>query len=208
MERGRAAAAPAEVRQLPTRSFQYCVPWRHTKPNSKICCFLQSVTADLNPISPSDWFTIGSDYQVRDMCRFAIAVDQVKKQLGAVKSAKVCGPDKLPNWILRHVVACINVRVCSLFNSSLCEGYNMCHRYGSQQTSAHWPRYLFPSSWRSTYPPTSLTPVLSKVYRIHVIDTLHSYVFYVRRFVVGLGSRATLGLFQFMMLFVFQLCLF
>ena len=120
VERGRAAAGPAEVRQLPARSFQYCVPRRHSKPNKQNMLFPSVNYCRLPPISPSDCFTIGSNYQVRD--GFAIPVDQVKKQLGAIKTAEICGPDELPNWILKDIVACVSVHVTSLFNSSLCEG--------------------------------------------------------------------------------------
>ena len=46
----------------------------------------------------------------------------VEKKLSKINVRKSCGPDNIPNWVLRDNSVCLAEPVCAIFNMSLIEG--------------------------------------------------------------------------------------
>jgi hypothetical protein len=82
---------------------------------------LQSVTADLTPIKPTDSFTVGNDYHVPS--DFIIDVGKVEHQLQHIKLNKASGPDGIPNFLLRDAATSLAPVICSIWNASIRDGY-------------------------------------------------------------------------------------
>ena len=92
---------------------------------SNISKFLSSVTENLFPLSEGDCFvpeeSIAEGWLVAD--RFIIRVEEVGKIPLKIKLDKAMGPDYIPNWIFQDCPWILAPPVCSIYNSSLREGF-------------------------------------------------------------------------------------
>ena len=61
---------------------------------TQVNIFFHSVTADFQPITPSDVFHIGPDCSVSE--RFTITVNEVEKQLSTLNTSKASGLNGIP----------------------------------------------------------------------------------------------------------------
>ena len=103
---------------------------------NQIDAFLQSVLADLIPLTPDVKFTKTDDYNVPD--RFIISVADVQEKLAKVNTKKATGPDNIPDWVLQDCALLPAGPVCAIFNSSLRDGcVAVC---GSCPSFVSWPR--------------------------------------------------------------------
>ena len=103
-----------------------------------------------NPIPVSD---VSDDY--------IISSEAVGLALSAVHERKSVGPDEIPNWLLKTCAPIISNPVCSIYNSSIREGYvPKLWKSADVLPLAKIPQ---PQCVDSDLGPISLTPVLSKV---------------------------------------------
>ena len=92
---------------------------------------------------------------------YIISPEAVERSLLAIKESKSCGPDEIPNWVLKNFAPILCRPMCSIFNSSISQGH----------VPSLWKRANVlplgkipqPRSIDSDLRPISLTTVLSKV---------------------------------------------
>ena len=99
---------------------------------------------------------------------YIISPEAVERSLLAIKERKSCGPDEIPNWVLKNFAPILCRPVCSIFNSSISQG----HVPSLWECANVLPlsKVPQPRSIDSDLRPISLTAVLSKV--------LEGFVFY------------------------------
>ena len=84
---------------------------------NNINVFLQSVSGDLAPLSPD---LIPPISHCPD--EFIIEPYTVERKLSKLNTNKSCGPDNIPNWILRDSSVWLAEPVCAIFNASVRDG--------------------------------------------------------------------------------------
>ena len=85
----------------------------------------------------------------------------MEKALLSINCSKSAGPDGIPTWILRDFAGVLGRVYCSIFNSSMREGY-----VPEAWRAAHvcaLPKVNPPKQVNSDLRPISLTPIISKV---------------------------------------------
>lgn len=99
---------------------------------------------------------------------YIISPEAVERSLLAIKERKSCGPDEIPNWVLKDFAPILCRPVCSIFNSPISQGHvPSLWKYANVLPLGKVPQ---PRSIDSDLRPISLTAVLSKV--------LEGFVFY------------------------------
>ena len=91
-----------------------------------------------------------------------------------IRKCKSCGPDEIPNWVLKNFAPILCRPVCSIFNSSISQG----HVPSLWKCANVLPlgKVSQPRSIDSDLRPISLTAVLSKVLEGFVFDWLAAVV--------------------------------
>ena len=123
---------------------------------SMINTTFQSVSSSLPKLSP------------RHQCnttplpdRYCVSVEDVEKKLMAIKVSKACGPDLLPNWVLRDFAGYLSKPIASIFNSSFREGY--VPTMWKSADIVPLPKVKPTKKLDKDLRPISLTPAISKV---------------------------------------------
>ena len=117
-------------------------------------CFT-NVTSDIQPL---DFTPVDTNHSPDE---HVISPESVEKALLSIKERKSNGPDDIPNWVLKNFASVIYSPICSLFNSSINEGYvPPLWKYANVIPINKVPQ---PTSINSDFRPISLTPVLSKI---------------------------------------------
>ena len=103
---------------------------------------------------------------------YIITPEAVERSLLAIKRRKSCGPDEIPNWVLKNFAPIVCRPVCSIFNSSISQG----HVPSLWKCTNVLPlgKVPQPRSIDSDLRPISLTAVLSKVLALFLIGSLLS----------------------------------
>jgi hypothetical protein len=76
--------------------------------------FLQNVYDDLAPLSPD---LLPSVSHCPD--GFIIEPYTIERELNKINTNRSCGPDDIPNWILRNSSVWLAEPVCAIFNASV-----------------------------------------------------------------------------------------
>ena len=121
-----------------------------------IIVFLQSVSDDLAPLSP-DLIPPISHYP--DV--YIIEPYAVERKLSSISTNKSCGPDNIPNWILRGSSVWLAEPVCAIFNASVRDG--IVPIIWKKANVVPIPTTNPPRRIESDLRPISLTSTLSKV---------------------------------------------
>ena len=105
---------------------------------------------------------------------YIISPEAVERSLLAIKERKSCGPDEIPNWVLKNFAPILCLPVCSIFNSSISQGHvPSLWKCANVLPLGKVPQ---PRSIDSDLRPISLTAVLSKVLEGFVFDWLAAVV--------------------------------
>ena len=130
-------------------------------------CFT-NVTSDIQPL---DLTPVDTNHSPDE---YVISPESVEKALLSIKERKSNGPDDIPNWVLKNFASVIYSPICSLFNSSINEGYVPPLRKCANVIPINKvPR---PTSINSDFRPISLTPVLSKILEGFVFEWLAAII--------------------------------
>jgi hypothetical protein len=92
---------------------------------------------------------------------YIIPQTEVEKKLMAIPVKKALGPDNIPNWVFRDFAGQLSGPLCSIFNSSLRDGYIPI--IWKCADVAPLPKVTPPQRLDKDLRPISLTPVVSKV---------------------------------------------
>ena len=92
---------------------------------------------------------------------YIISPEAVEFALSTVHERKSVGPDEIPNWILKTCAPIISNPVCSIYNSSIREGY--VPKLWKSADVLPLGKIPQPQCVDSDLRPISLTPVLSKI---------------------------------------------
>ena len=123
---------------------------------NNINVFLQSVSDDLALLSPD---LIPPISHCPD--EFIIEPYTVERKLSKINTNKSCGPDNIPNWILRDSSVWLAEPVCAIFNASVREG--IVPIIWKKANVVPVPKTNPPRKIESDLRPISLTSTLSKV---------------------------------------------
>ena len=105
---------------------------------------------------------------------YTITLEAVELALAAIQERKSVGPDEIPNWLLKIYTPVIGNLVCSIFNSSVREGYvPSLWKCADVQLLG---KIYQPRSIDIDLRPISLTAVLRKVLESFVFNWLASIV--------------------------------
>ena len=122
-----------------------------------INAFLQSVSADLLPIS-EELFPPAAPFTPFD---FIIHPYQVERKLAMIDPHKSSGPDEIPNWFFKEFSVWLAEPVCAIFNASIREGE--VPSLWKQANVVPIPKVHPPTDITKDLRPISLTPTLSKI---------------------------------------------
>ena len=130
-------------------------------------CFT-NVTSDIQPL---DFTPVDTNHSPDE---YIISPESVEKALLSIKERKSNGPDDIPNWVLKNFASVIYSPICSLFNSSINEGYvPSLWKCANVIPINKVPR---PTSINTDFRPISLTPVLSKILEGFVFEWLAAII--------------------------------
>ena len=118
--------------------------------------FLQSVSDELAPLSPE---LILSVSHCPD--EFIIEPYTIERKLSKINRSKSCGPDNIPNWILRDSSVWIAEPVSAIFNASVRDG--IVPIIWKKANVIPIPKINPPKKIESDLRPISLTSKLSKI---------------------------------------------
>lgn len=97
----------------------------------------------------------------------SVSLDAVAKQLSSVSATKACGPDNIPNWILKDFSHILASPVCKIINSSLAEKH-LPHIWKCANISPI-PKNPSIDDINKDLRPISLTPTVSKIAEDYVV---------------------------------------
>ena len=130
-------------------------------------CFT-NVTSDIQPL---DFTPVDTNHSPDE---YVITPESVEKALLSIKERKSNDPDDIPNWVLKNFASVIYSPRCSLFNSSINEGYvPSLWKCANVIPINKVPR---PTSINTDFRPFSLTPVLSKILDGFVFEWLAAII--------------------------------
>ena len=126
--------------------------------------FFVSVSEDLQPLQPRD--TSSQQEENISPAAYIIPAYDVERKLRSIDVRKAPGPDGIPSWILKDFSSILAEPVCSIFNSSIAEGY--VPTIWKSADIIPIPKVNPPVSIESDLRPISLTPVLAKILESYV----------------------------------------
>ena len=125
----------------------------------------------ISDIQPLDFTPVDTNHSPDE---YVISPESVEKALLSIKERKSNGPDDIPNWVLKNFASVIYSPICSLFNSSINEGYvPSLWKCANVIPINKVPR---PTSINTDFRPISLTPVLSKILEGFVFEWLAAII--------------------------------
>ena len=127
--------------------------------------FLQSMSSDLQPLDPP---SVVESVEVPS--EFIIDRVTVEKKLLDTKVSKAPGPDGIPNWVLHDHAGLISGPICTIYNSSLREGF--VPEIWKSANVTPLPKVAPPKDIKSDIRPISLTAILAKHQELSSEDTL------------------------------------
>jgi hypothetical protein len=92
---------------------------------------------------------------------FCISVEETEKALLSSKLYSSAGPDEIPSWLLRENASVFCRPLCSIFNSSVSEGFVPSMWKAANITRIQ--KFSPPKDVDSDFRPISLTPIISKI---------------------------------------------
>lgn len=109
-----------------------------------------------------------------ELSNIVVTIEEVLRELNSLKVNKSCGPDELPNKIIKLVTILIYEPLTILFNKSLSEG-KFPSGWKEAKVTAIFKRKGSPSQ-PTNYRPISLLPCLSKVFERLVFKQIYQHL--------------------------------